>query len=101
MALDCNIVWLTTWNDENGSNEWIGPLFGWTARDFILENPRPFIWADDDLDDAIKMREVEWLSEIEEPWVTICPNISLGLTPVEINSMELFLDATLDYQRRY
>lgn len=62
------VIWLSTWRDE--ANKWIGPLFGWpghsviadadmsswrgwwkldAAKNLYVEEPRPFIWADDDL----------------------------------------------------
>lgn len=70
--LDVEICWLTTWG--NDANKAIGPLFGWpsyevvpgeegedwndeeivwwkwkTLQIFHEMDPRPFIWADDDL----------------------------------------------------
>lgn len=56
------------------------------------ENPRPFIWADDN---AIDYPAREWLANLDEvPWCTIIPtHIEGGLNPTHIMYMREFIQA--------
>ena len=110
IALDADIVWLTTW--ENRSNTLIGPLFGWpefpvleggeewyrpgwwkstVAEKFIRENPRPFVWIDDDLADAEDNGEIDWVGDVDLPHFGVAPLTTTGLTPLSLAGIELFL----------
>ena len=80
-ALDADIVWLTTW--RGFANAKIAPLFRWqpmpvldskdddgvqlqgwwkseAADAYLMANPRPFVWIDDDLQWSIGNGDVEW-----------------------------------------
>lgn len=109
-ALDCDIVWLTTW--EHDANAFIGPLFGWGERpviasgdtwyrrgwwksrvlqEFMYHDPRPFIWLDDDLADAVRKDEVDWLDRFDQPRLLISPLTTQGLLPEHLDWVEAFL----------
>lgn len=112
-ALDADIVWLTTWEDR--ANEWIAPLFGWpelpvifggeewyrpgwwkstVAEKFIGEDPRPFIWIDDDLRHATPS-ELEWINWYDENGyknLLVAPDTHVGITPFQIDCMEKFIE---------
>lgn len=97
-ALDCDIVWLTTWCDE--ANEWIAPLFGWDAlpviqrenevgwwklnalRELLPGTKRPFIWIDDDINSEAE----EWAHSIDTPSVLVKPETHL--TPSMLDLVE-------------
>lgn len=107
-ALDADIIWLTTWCMDDMCNKWIGPLFGWERFDrlwsdkagwwkshalqaYVQDTPRPFIWLDDDLSDAEKHHEVDWLATYKLPYLAISPDPRKGLTLSQFTRMEEFL----------
>lgn len=109
-ALDADIV--TTWEQDDMANEWIAPLFGWddlpilhagdewyrrgwwkstVLQKFIMENPRPFVWLDDDLDYSDQRGEIDWVRECGLPFLLISPKTEMGLEPRHFELIEAFL----------
>ena len=106
--LDVEVIWLSTWRDE--ANKWIGPLFGWPGHSVILvddedmlswrswwkldaakklyaEEPRPFIWADDDL--GTMAEAYEWCRDADG--LPIVPRSEVGLTPAQLIEMREYV----------
>ena len=111
-ALDADIVWLTTWEVDDHANTFIAPLFGWddlpilhageewhrrgwwkstVAQKFIMENPRPFIWLDDDLHYSDSRGEVDWVRDCGVPFLLISPQHKQGLLPRHFDLIESFI----------
>jgi hypothetical protein len=109
-ALDVTLHWVTTWCDD--IEEWIAPIVGFghgactSGRHpsdwgdgfkfghvvtVLEQDPRPFIWVDDD---AINQTRVETLDsrfeQLERLLVT--PDTYQGLTVEDVDAIEAFLD---------
>ena len=98
------VIWLSTWWEE--ANKWIGPLFSWpghsviavddedmlswrswwkldAAKKLYAEEPRPFIWADDDLGTMAEAHG--WCREVDG--LPIVPQTEVGLTRAHLSKM--------------
>lgn len=119
-ALDADIVWLTTWKQGNKCNELIGPLFGWgelpvlggtervrysthddyqwwkldLAFSYISENPRPFVWVDDDL--LYEFGAEDTMKSLCQPCLLIAPSPHTGITVAEMERIEEFVNANAE-----
>jgi hypothetical protein len=112
-ALDADIVWLTTWEQDDMANAWIAPLFGWDplpilhASDewyrpgwwkssilekFIRNDPRPFVWLDDDLSSEERRGGIDWVKDVNVPYLLISPQTANGLQPEHLDRVEEFID---------
>lgn len=114
-ALDADIVWLTTWRER--ANEWISPLFDWghfpalsyveserysswwkaaAAEKYIKENPRPFIWIDDDLTFGIMESDFLNDADFDIPYLLVAPYQSDGLQLDQIEKIATFIEGLKD-----
>ncbi len=112
LAVDTH--WVTTW--EHRANSAIAPLCGlardlpvlthgdhdeewdldWkfiAVRKVVEQDPRPFVWIDDDIDflrdDGLTPRE--WADGISVPSLLIAPDTRTGLLPRQLDAVEEFL----------
>ena len=112
-GLDADIIWLTTWEAGDLVNKEIAPLFGWgplpvipradhdnrgswwwkssAAEEFLLADPRPYVWLDDDLFDAERMGAIKWVESFNQPRLLISPK--MGLTPSHLDQIEKWVAA--------
>lgn len=108
------IRWLTTWCEDaanmiapalglpldcvvEGSDDHKARLSGWwksyAAKRLSDADPdRALIWTDDDLTDAERKGEVDWLRERTGPTLAIAPDWRCGLTPKLMRRIESFID---------
>ena len=117
-ALDADIVWHTTWAGGNRCNTEIGPLFGWgnlpvlaepgwgsthgdyywwkldPAFDYIRNNPRPFVWIDDDL--LYEFGAENTMKSLCQPCLLIAPSPHTGITVAEMERIEEFVNANAE-----
>ena len=112
LAVDMH--WVTTW--EHRANSAIAPLCGlardlpvllhgvndeewdldWkfvAVRNAVEQDPRPFVWIDDDIDflrdQGLTPRE--WADGISVPSLLIAPDTRTGLLPRQLDAVEEFL----------
>lgn len=114
-ALNVDIVWLTTW--EHDANFYIGPIFDWpnlpvlesnyaedersnyewwklaSLRKFLNENPRDFIWIDDEIQFYGDEMD-EWLGDFSYHHHLISPNPNIGLQKIHIDNLVNWLRRT-------
>lgn len=105
-ALDVDVLWLTTWGEQaNDIGRLIGlpeyPIAGsppngatssgpWKldlVRERVQGERRPFVWADDD---AIGPEAEVWAGGIDVPNLLIKPRSNRGLTPADVDAVEVF-----------
>lgn len=113
---DCEIVWLTTWQDF--ANLHIGPLVGlpelhtlhedvegtwnstiwWKSRAaeaFVMKRGQPFVWIDDDLNhESFGLR---WLKQCGLPYFLVSPDTRVGLTPSQLDIADRWVKAVMGY----
>jgi len=114
-SLEATIVWVTTW--EHHADTYIAPLCGlpsglgvltspgdvdtwhgtWkldAVRRAVSEDPRPFVWVDDDLDafgsgsDSAR----RWAADLPIENLLLSPDPRAGLTHVHLEAIEAFLE---------
>ncbi|MBA2945286.1 HAD domain-containing protein [Streptomyces himalayensis] len=105
MALDCDLVWATTWMDD--ANEFVAPLLGlprlpvvewpegptddgphglhWKTRHLVeWAGHRPFIWVDDEISDMDR----QWIAaQHQGPSLLHRVDASEGLTDVDFSAL--------------
>ncbi len=113
-GLTVDTQWVTTWGHR--ANSAIAPLCGlprdlpvlvpgddgeewdldWkflVVRQVVEQDPRPFVWIDDDIDflrdDAVSPRE--WADSIPVPSLLIAPDTRTGLLPRQLDAVDEFL----------
>jgi hypothetical protein len=114
-SLDADIVWVTTW--EHHADTYIAPLCGlptglevltspddldtwhgtWkldAVQRAVADDPRPFVWVDDDLDifgwgpDSAR----RWAADLPFETLLLAPDPRAGLTLGHIEAIEGFLE---------
>ncbi len=113
-SLPAVIVWVTTWEYHAGT--YIAPLCGLPAgltvltspggtaawdglwkfdavRRAVRDNPRPFIWVDDDLDAFARGSDSarRWAADLPIENLLLSPDPRAGLTVGHLEAMEAFL----------
>jgi hypothetical protein len=114
-SLSTEIVWATTW--EHHADTYIAPLCGlpsgldlltdlsdrgvwhgtWKfdeVRRLVNEDPRPFVWVDDDIDTFLNGSESarRWAADLPIPNLLISPDPRSGLTHGHFDAIEEFLN---------
>jgi hypothetical protein len=113
-GLSVDISWVTTW--EHRADTHIAPLCGlprglpvlsrpddaddpWGGWKFhevrraVQQNPRPFVWVDDDIDSfrTGTMTARLWAASISTPNLLVALDPSAGLLPEQLDLIETFL----------
>ncbi len=112
--LDVDIHWVTTWEHRAGSD--IAPRCGlprdlpvltridhgeewdlsWkflAVRRAVEEDPRPFVWIDDDIDflEDVSVTPRTWADSISVPSLLIAPDARTGLLPRHLDAVDEFV----------